>query len=61
VLAEGLRRAGPAPTRTAVLTALDQLDTLDLGGFRVHYGKGSREGSRYVDVAVIGKEGQFLS
>lgn len=61
VLAEGIRRAGGAPTRAAVIAGLEQLDTFDVGGLRVHYGKGVREGSRFVDVAVIGKDGRFLS
>jgi len=61
VLAEGLRRAGAAPTRAAIVAALEQVDALDLGGLRIAYGKGTREGSRYVDVAVIGSGGRFMS
>jgi ABC-type branched-subunit amino acid transport system substrate-binding protein len=61
VLAEGMRRAGGTPTRASIIAGLEQLDSFDVGGMRVHYGKGVREGSRYVDVAVIGKEGKFLS
>lgn len=60
VLAEGLRRAGPAPSRAAVIAALEQLD-IDLGGLRIGYGKSQREGSRFVDVAVVGSGGRFIS
>jgi ABC-type branched-subunit amino acid transport system substrate-binding protein len=61
VLVEGMRRAGGTPTRASIIAGLEQLDAFDVGGLRVHYGKGVREGSRFVDVAVIGKEGKFLS
>lgn len=61
VLAEGLRRAGPAPTRAGVIAALEQIESLDLGGVRIGYGRGVREGSRFVDVAVIGSDGRFIS
>jgi branched-chain amino acid transport system substrate-binding protein len=61
VLAEGLRRAGPAPTRAGVINALEQIESLDLGGFRVGFGKGRRDGSHFVDIAVIGSQGRFLS
>jgi ABC-type branched-subunit amino acid transport system substrate-binding protein len=61
VLAEGLRRAGPAPTRASVIAALEQIESLDLGGVRIAYGKGAREGNHFVDVAVIGREGRFMN
>lgn len=61
VLAEGLRRAGATPTRAGIVAALEQLDALDLGGLRIGFGKGNREGSHFVDVAVIGSGGRFMS
>ena len=61
VLAEGLRRAGAALTRESLLAALEGIDTLDLGGVRIGFGKGRREGSSFVDVAVIGQGGRMIS
>ena len=61
VLAEGLRRPGPAPTRAGVIAALEQIESLDLDGVRIGYDRGVREGSRFVDVAVIGSDGRFIS
>ncbi len=61
VLAEGIKRAGAAPTRAAIVAALEQIESLDLGGVRLAYGKSNREGNRYVDVAVIGAGGRFMS
>jgi ABC-type branched-subunit amino acid transport system substrate-binding protein len=59
VLAEGLRRAGPNPTRASLITALEQIEQFDLGGFRVGFGASRREGSQFVDVAVVGQGGRL--
>lgn len=61
VLAEGLRRAGAGATRESLIAALETVDNLDLGGIRVNYGKSERLGSRFVDVAVLGQGGRFIS
>jgi ABC-type branched-subunit amino acid transport system substrate-binding protein len=61
VLAEGLRRAGHVPTRASIIAGLEQIEAFDLGGMRVGYGKGTREGNHFVDVAVIGSGGRFIS
>lgn len=60
VLVEGLRRAGPVPTRAKVLKALESMGNFDLGGTTVNYSPTNRVGSRYVDVTVIGNTGQLL-
>jgi ABC-type branched-subunit amino acid transport system substrate-binding protein len=61
VLAEGLRRAGPAPTRAAVLAGLERIEAYDLGGVKINFGKTNREGSQFVDVAVISTNGRLVS
>lgn len=60
VLIEGLRRAGPAPTRGKLIKALESMESYDLGGTRVHYSPSNRIGSRYVEVTVIGGSGQLM-
>ena len=60
VLVEGLRRAGPAPTRAKVLKALESMGNFDLGGTTVNYSPTNRVGSRYVEVTVIGSTGKLL-
>jgi ABC-type branched-subunit amino acid transport system substrate-binding protein len=60
VLVEGLRRAGPAPTRAKVLKALESMGNFDLGGTTVNYSAANRVGSRYVEVTVIGSTGKLL-
>lgn len=60
VLVEGLRRAGPAPTRTKLVKALEGMGNYDLGGTRVQYSPTNRIGSRFVEVTVIGGSGKLL-
>ncbi|QSI28209.1 ABC transporter substrate-binding protein [Variovorax sp. RKNM96] len=61
VLAEGLRRAGNAPTRASVMAGMASIENFDLGGLKINYGRTNREGGHFVDVAVIGSRGQMLS
>ncbi len=60
VLVEGLRRAGPNPTREKLIAALEGLSELDLGGIRIGFGPQQRVGSRFVEVTVIGADGKLL-
>lgn len=60
VLVEGLRRAGPAPTRAKLVKALEGMGNYDLGGTRVQYSPTNRIGSRFVEVTVIGGSGKLL-
>ncbi|TWO72938.1 ABC transporter substrate-binding protein [Caenimonas sedimenti] len=59
VLVQALRRAGPGATRASVVQALEEISGLDLGGVRVSFGRGLREGSDFVSVAVVGPEGRL--
>lgn len=60
VLVEAMRRAGPNPTSEKILRALEALGSLDVGGFNVSFSPGSRVGSRFVEVTVIGRNGTLL-
>ena len=53
VLIEGLRRAGPAPTREKLVLALDALKDADIGGFMVDFSSSRHSGSRFVDIGII--------
>lgn len=61
VLVEGLRRAGPAPTRAGLIAALSSIEAFDMGGIKINFGRSNREGSQFVDVAVIGSNGRLVS
>ena len=59
VLAEGLKRAGPKPTRESFMHALDGMSSYDVGGYAVSYSPKNHNGSSFVELTVISKEGTF--
>lgn len=59
VMTEGLRRAGPQPTREKLVTALASLHNFDVGNFVVDYSK-NRLGSRFVEVTIVGSAGRLM-
>lgn len=61
IVAEALRKTGPGVTREGLIAALERIESLDLGGIRIGYGPGNRNGSTFVDVAVIGPGGRMMS
>lgn len=60
ILVEGLRRSGVAITRDALVTALESLGSYDVGGMVVTYGPGKREGSRFVDLTMVSRNGTLV-
>ncbi|MFS2037106.1 ABC transporter substrate-binding protein [Polaromonas sp. CT11-55] len=54
---EALRRAGKDPTRAKLRKALDSLQDLNLGGFRIHF-DGDRVGSKLVELSLIDAMGR---
>jgi len=61
VLVEGLKRAGKAPTRPALIAALEGMRDYDLGGDTVTFGPGDvHAGRRFVELVIVGRDGRFL-
>ena len=58
-LVAALKLAGPQPTRAGFVKALGGA-TLDLGGLKVAYRDGDHEGSTFVDLAMVARDGRFL-
>jgi len=58
-LVQALRLAGPKPTRSTLVKALQKAD-IDLGGMKLHYRPGDHAGSTFVDLALVTREGKFL-
>ena len=54
---EALRKAGKEPTRAKLRKALDTMQVLNLGGFRLHF-DGDRVGSRLVEPSLIDSTGR---
>ena len=60
VMTEGLRRAGKNLTRESFTKAMESMDPLDVGGFKVGYSVDNHNGSKYVDLTIISKDGKFV-
>jgi ABC-type branched-subunit amino acid transport system substrate-binding protein len=60
VLVEGLRRAGPKPTREKLIAGLESMNKFDMGGVDVSYGPQLRAGTSFIDITIISKSGKFV-
>jgi branched-chain amino acid transport system substrate-binding protein len=60
VLIEGLRAAGPNVSGPTLAAALEGLHKLDLGGHTYRFSAQNRNGSSFVDIAVIGPGGNYM-
>ena len=59
ILVEGIRRGGKDTSRESIYKGLQALGTYDAGGYVVRFSESERHGSKFVDLAVIGKGGVF--
>lgn len=59
VLVEGLKRAGPKPSREKIYSALESIKKFDLGGLEVTYGPDDHTGLDFADLSIIGTDGKF--
>jgi len=61
VFVEALKRTGKEVTRQKFVRAVEGITELDLGGYFVSYSPTKHNGSSYVDITVINKEGRFFN
>ncbi|MES2978630.1 MAG: ABC transporter substrate-binding protein [Pseudomonadota bacterium] len=59
VLVEGLRRAGPKPTREKLQASLEGLRKFDIGGLEVSFAPDDHTGLDFADLSIIGPDGKF--
>jgi ABC-type branched-subunit amino acid transport system substrate-binding protein len=59
VLVEGLRRAGPTPSRLKLQAALENMKKFDVGGMVISYSADDHSGLDFVDLSIIGPDGKF--
>ncbi len=57
VMVEGFRKAGASLTREKFIAALEKINDLDLGGYRIGFSNKNHDGSRYVDMGIINAAG----
>ncbi|MFC3106488.1 hypothetical protein ACFOFO_00695 [Undibacterium arcticum] len=48
------------PTREKFIAALEGMNRVDLGGYVISFSPNNHHGSKYVDLTVLNKDGQFL-
>ena len=58
VFCEGLRRAGRAASRDSLVSSLESLQRLDLGGFAVGFSANKHAGSSFVELTVLTEDGK---
>jgi ABC-type branched-subunit amino acid transport system substrate-binding protein len=59
-LSEALRRVGRDLSREKLIAELERMREYDLGGFVVGFSPSNHNGSKFVDLTMIGKEGRFV-
>ena len=59
VLVEGLKRAGPKPTRQNLMAALNTMQKVDLGGMELSFSPNDHTGLVYTDMSIISEDGKF--
>lgn len=60
VLAEGLKRAGPQPTRKKLREALEAMRDYDAGGLSIRFAPSNHSGSDYLDITILNRDGRIL-
>ncbi|MCB1895751.1 MAG: ABC transporter substrate-binding protein [Zoogloeaceae bacterium] len=60
VMAEGLQRAGRNLSRARLIEAFESMGRLDLGGFHVGFSPEDHNGSEFVDLTIISRDGRFI-
>ena len=60
VFVEGLKRAGKDLTREKLISALESMNNVDIGGFNINFSPKSHNGSSFVDLTMIGRNKTFV-
>lgn len=60
LVASALRAAGPELNRAKFIGALEAMNDVDLGGLRIGFSPTDHEGSNYVDLSLISREGKYI-
>jgi ABC-type branched-subunit amino acid transport system substrate-binding protein len=61
VTVEAIRRAGPNLTRETLMRALDSMSSYDVGGYVVSFSSKNHNGSKFVDLTIIGSDLKFYN
>ena len=59
LIVEAAKRQGGRGSREGFLEALENFGTMDLGGYVLNFGPGSRNGSRFVEMTIVSSTGRI--
>jgi ABC-type branched-subunit amino acid transport system substrate-binding protein len=60
VVLESLKRAGKGVTSQSLVSTIEGLGKLDLGGYVLNYSPQNHHGSNFVDLLIVGPGGRFI-
>jgi branched-chain amino acid transport system substrate-binding protein len=60
IFVEGLKRAGKDLNREKFIAALETMGDVDVGGFFISFSPKNHNGSHFVDLTIIARDGKFL-
>jgi branched-chain amino acid transport system substrate-binding protein len=60
ILVEALRRAGPDPSPAMVVAAMEGMNDVDLGGYRLQYSRDNHHGSHFVEITMVDDRGEYV-
>lgn len=61
VFLDGLKRAGRDVNSQSLVTALESMNRVEMGGFRINYSPTNHHGSTFVDIVIVGSNGRLIS
>lgn len=60
LVVEAIKKAGKDLTREKLVGILEGIGNVDLGGYKVAYAPSDRNGSKFVDLTIIGRAGKVV-
>lgn len=60
VFVEGMRRVGRDLSRDKLIQAFESMSRYDMGGFEVSFSPNQHNGSKFVELTIIGSGGRFM-
>ncbi|MHB8668531.1 MAG: ABC transporter substrate-binding protein [Burkholderiales bacterium] len=60
IFVEGLKRAGKDLNREKFIAALETMGDVDIGGYFISFSPKNHNGSHFVDLTIIARDGKFL-
>lgn len=60
ILLEGMRRGGKSVSSQSIVAGMESMGRSDLGGYLVDYSPTNHNGSKFVDITIVGPGGRYI-